>query len=323
MTSLLALLDSGTTRTRLRLWWQGVIWSGERRVGAKDVAAEGDNRRLRVAVAELLEEARQVADLEAIVASGMITSDVGLVVVPHLSTPAGLVELAQGVVIHDFPDLGRIHFIPGLKTLPPVLNASTLHLADVLRGEEVEVVGLWERLRLAEPVSFLHFGSHHKVVDCDADGHVLASRTALTGEALEALSRHTILASSVLPSEAPGELDPALWRAGLEAAQRHGFGRALFMVRLGQQLWGCSQAELRAFLVGALDSLTLPLLPHPPARLVLYGRSGSAAHLGGYLEGQGYTLTRVEPAEAEQAAASGAARVYELYRDGRARVATR
>lgn len=313
MASALALLDSGTTRTRLRLWREGVVWSGERRVGARDVATEGSNVRLRAAVAELLEEARGLADLEAVVASGMITSNVGLLEVPHLPTPAGLGELVRGVVAHDFPELGRIHFIPGLKTLPPVLDTSTLHLADVLRGEEVEVVGLWERLGLEEPATFLHFGSHHKAVDCDREGRILASRTALTGEALEALSRHTLLSSSVLPPEVPGELAHEFWRAGLEAAQGHGFGRALFMVRLGQQLWRRDPAEMRAFLVGALDSLTLPLLPSAPARLVLYGRSGSAGYLADYLAPRGYAVTQVEPPEAEGAAALGAARVYELF----------
>src|SRR5690606_18415736 len=96
-----AVVDSGTTTTRLRVWRGGTVtWSGSRAAGAKDTAVDGNTAKVEAALAELLEESE--ADLEAIVCSGMITSNMGLFELPHLPAPAGLDDLARGVKQHVF-----------------------------------------------------------------------------------------------------------------------------------------------------------------------------------------------------------------------------
>src|SRR5690606_26440020 len=84
-----AVVDSGTTTTRLRLWRGGAVtWSGSRAAGAKDTAVDGNTAKVEAALAELLEQCD--IEPEAIVCSGMITSNMGLFELPHLPAPAGL-----------------------------------------------------------------------------------------------------------------------------------------------------------------------------------------------------------------------------------------
>src|SRR5690606_28249736 len=100
------------------------------------------------------------------------------------------------------------------------------------------------------------------------------SRTALTGELLDLVRRHTVLAASLedAPPDAP---DPAWCAAGADAVARHGLARTLFGIRLLDQTRGATPAERYAFLLGALAADALPALlggnMEAGARLVLTG----------------------------------------------------
>lgn len=281
----LGLLDSGTTRTRLRLWdGQHVTWQGERWVGARDVARTGHPGPLIDALRDLVGQLPAHARPRQLVCSGMITSNVGLLEVPHVGVPAGAAEVACGLRTLEVPGLPPILMIPGIRT-PPGPGPDGWHAADVLRGEEVEVFGLRDVLGLGGPAEFLHLGSHHKLVQVDDRGRVTRTVTSLAGEALHALSRETILASSVPELGEQGTLDPDAWQDGLRAARRHGVGRALFLVRLGHQLGPLPRAAAGAFLHGVLAHLTLDVLRGSDSRvpLVLYGHDAQAHLLAGYL----------------------------------------
>ena len=275
---MLALIDSGTTRTRLRvvsgdeMMESGVHWAGELPTGARDVARSGSSAVLKDAVAALLRQARQHTPVTQVVCSGMITSNVGLLEVPHLPAPAGLIELGRGVQRADFPEFAApCYFIPGILTRPAPLTWETLHRADVLRGEEVEVLGLRELLGLGA-ASVLHLGSHPKRIELDDSGRLTGSRTVLSGELAAAVAEHTVLSGSVLPPEAWTDFDDAFWQRGLDAARAHGVGHALFMIRLGHLLLAASRADLSAYLLGVVSALTLELLtPAEEWPLVLYG----------------------------------------------------
>ena len=153
-------LDGGTTNTRARLVHDGrIIATARREIGVRDTVvsdrsptgeagrrgARGDRRSLRGAGALVADGARQV---ELIVASGMLTSEVGLVMVPHVEAPAGLDDLAGAVVVRTLPEIGPepIHFVPGLRT-PPDDGPDGWMYADVMRGEECETFGALTELR--------------------------------------------------------------------------------------------------------------------------------------------------------------------------------
>jgi len=319
-----AVVDSGTTRTRVRVWQGGAVtWTGDREAGARDTAIEGHTGRIRAALRELLAEARSAtgATPRAAICSGMITSNLGLHEVPHLPAPAGPDELAAGIVEVRFDDAADVPFafVPGVKTPPAARDVAGLETGDVLRGEEAEVVGLRDRLGIATAATYLHFGSHHKAVEVDADGRITASRTAITGELLAAITEHTILKSSTVPL-AGLDPDPAAVTAGARAAREHGVGRAAFLVRVGEHLAGIPREHMTAYLIGALAALDLPLLAggDTAAPIVLYGHGVFPGVLTQLLADGTRPIVRVDGATADLAAVVGAVALYERRAGGSA-----
>ena len=87
-------IDGGTTNTRCILWNSSRqrIDEQKREVGVRNTAIDGNNSKLKNAVKECLEQLLEdhsltYDNINHIIASGMITSDVGIVVVsaPHSS----------------------------------------------------------------------------------------------------------------------------------------------------------------------------------------------------------------------------------------------
>ncbi|MEX2542764.1 MAG: 2-dehydro-3-deoxygalactonokinase, partial [Trueperaceae bacterium] len=243
----------------------------------------------------------------AAVFSGMITSNLGLLEVPHLIAPVGPTELATAVRRRDFPEITPLpcYFIPGVRTSSQGDNLADL---DVLRGEEVEIMGLRSLLSITSDAVFLHYGSHHKAINVDAEGKILASKTSLTGELFSALSEHTMLKGSLESVEASAIVEEA-WRHGLADGKRVGVGRALFLVRVGEQIAGYSKSYMTSYLLGVLTLLDLSLLDEMKSRrLVLYGRGKLKHILAEYLHGRGLVeIVLVDDDTADVAAAIGAA----------------
>jgi len=313
-----AVVDSGTTTTRVRLWQGGhVTWSESRTAGAKDTAVDGNTSKVATALRELLDAAGSVATSapEAIICSGMITSNMGLFELPHLPAPAGPDDTARGMVQRVFPEISAtaLTFVPGVKTLPGPGGLAGLATGDVLRGEEAEIVGLREALGLEGHMVFLHLGSHHKAITVDGTGRIIASQTAITGELLAAITGRTILKSSVVPL-VDHDLNIGAARAGFAAAWETGFGRALFLVRIGEQLGGQTRQTMTSYLLGILAALDVPLLggDSQDTPVIVYGGGAFPQLLGELLPGEGFTDVRVVSHDvADQAAASGAVRLYE------------
>ena len=315
------VVDSGTTNTRVRLWHNHEITrTFTTEVGARNVAVSGSSEELQAALAHLIREARSAApaDVDAVICSGMITSNVGLLEIPHLAAPAGKTELAAGVVRRDLPKVTDLplYFVPGIKTLAEEFSWETLAEYDVMRGEEVECLGLQRLLQLASPASYFHCGSHHKLIGQDEQGRLSHSRTGITGELLSAVQEHTILKSSTQPISA-AQLQQDAWRAGLACAQHHGLARALFLVRVGEQLGQFGKGHMTSFMLGAMLSLDLRLLDQELAKqhpLVLYGKGFFPEMLHEYLTERGFNrVIRASHEQSEQAAVVGAVDVVHLH----------
>lgn len=320
------VVDAGTSRTRVRLWHQGsVVAEGSEAVGAKDVALAGDSAPIAEALARLVPavQSRHAATPCAVVCSGMITSNVGLVEVPHATAPVGLNELALRIERHAVPHVTElpVYFVPGVKTVAEERGWQALSRFDVMRGEEVEVAGLLATLNLEPPLAFFHCGSHHKLIEVGAATGskgpvVLRSATSITGELLAAVRERTILASS-LEDLAGLALDSEAVAAGVRHAGELGFGRAAFLVRVGQVIAGLSRAEATALLVGALTALDLQLIASelgPEQPLVLYGGGVFPGVLRDELEREGRRRVRlVDGPTSSGVATIGAVRLLETY----------
>jgi 2-dehydro-3-deoxygalactonokinase len=254
----IVVVDSGTTSTRVWVVEHGdVKASSSSRSGARDVVRTKDRSELLGRIRELADEALAAAGatweaVEAIVAFGMITSELGLEEVPHLEAPVGRRMLAAALVERRYGDAlpAPVHLVPGVRS-----GGEELELADFMRGEETEVAGLLALGEPDPPFLYISTGSHTKFVGVDREGRIDWSLTTLSGELLLALQRETILAE-LIDLEAP-PTDLAALEEGARFAERAGFSRALFGARLLNRMRGVSVAFCSDFLHGAVAGTDL------------------------------------------------------------------
>lgn len=256
------LIDCGTTNLRVTLVGEdgGVLAQSKRPGGVRHTAIDGHNGRLKQmlaeCIAETLGQAGQPADGSTVsrcVAYGMITSNVGLLEIPHLAAPASARALHEGMKTAQFPEVAPfpISFIPGVRNFGGAVTAENFSGMDMMRGEETEAVGLFELLRPARECVFILPGSHNKFVRMDAQGRILGCMTSISGELLDAVTHHTILADAVDRAFATAEDYEAelACRGALECAA-NGMGRAAFAGRILSQLGGVESVRLRSYLLG-------------------------------------------------------------------------
>jgi 2-dehydro-3-deoxygalactonokinase len=361
-------LDGGTTNTRARLLHgTRLVATARRAVGVRDTvldaphprparaatsAGPADRAGLVRAVREVVEEARRHLEREAragrdpadvdarpevirpeVLAAGMLSSEVGLVAVPHVLAPAGLDELARAAEFVSVPEVDDrpILVVPGVRT-PAAEGPDGWFEADVMRGEECETLGAHAALAVEGRIApgqgslFLWPGSHTKLVAVDAEGRIARSFTTLAGEILQAVAQHTLLAAS-LPAVLPDELDGDAAADGARAAARHGLGRAAFLVRIAALGRTLDERGRASFWIGAaVEADVMSLAGHPILELgrgvfvggrdplrALYTTGLARRHVG--------SVVPLELPLAEAASALGARAVAERRRvlDGAAR----
>lgn len=345
-------LDGGTTNTRARLLrGRQIVATARRSVGVRDnlqpetseppqagsdriplaIAAKGQRALLAQAIREVLDElllptshsadqasSGHALQPEYIAAAGMLSSEIGLVAVPHVEAPAGPDEVARGVSRNHIPAISElpIYFIPGIRT-PPGKGPDGWFAADVMRGEEVETWGAYAALReseeitAGEPQAFLWPGSHTKLVEVDGAGRIIRSHTSLAGEFLQVVAHHTLLAAS-LPGRLPDQVDRDAAEAGGRAVARDGLGRAAFLIRIADLTGALNAFERASFWIGAVVGSDVDSIARhsilAPGRPVWVGgreplRSLFATWLGRRHRG---TVTALSDALAESASSLGA-----------------
>lgn len=257
-------VDAGTTNTRAILFDEKKQMKAaeSRAVGVRNTAIDGSNQRLRAAVRECLEsllakENIGYGDVSMIIASGMITSNVGLVEIPHLTAPAGIRELAAGmqsVLLEDVCPL-PIHFIPGIKNTSDPITAENYESMDIMRGEETESIALISSLPSDRSILLVLPGSHTKFVSVSESGQITGCLTTLSGELLSVVTNNTIIADAVGHQFVQKETcDMDLLRAGYQNARKTGLGRACFSCRILSQFTDLPKEKLASYLLGVILS---------------------------------------------------------------------
>ncbi|MBE5807379.1 MAG: 2-dehydro-3-deoxygalactonokinase [Clostridiales bacterium] len=254
-------IDGGTTNTRAYLFDGAgkLLGEAKRTVGVRDTARDGDTWRLKHAVRDCLEALLSDNglcwdDVSDVLCSGMLTSNVGLVEIPHLTAPVSPADLARGarrVAVSDVCPL-PITFIPGVKNACGDVTDRSFEAMDMMRGEEVETFALLECTDTRGDRLIVLPGSHTKFVSVDAEGRIAGCLTTITGELLDAVTKHTILADAVarrFVSEA--EYDMGAMLTGFEAARRAGLGRACFSARILSTFSDKTPVWLSNYLMGA------------------------------------------------------------------------
>lgn len=254
-------VDCGTTNMRCRLF-DGENWIDEvkQKTGSRDAVAAGSTVCLENALKtciETLQKANGISedDVEVIVASGILASDIGICRIPHVAAPAGVLESGKAAKTVVFPRISRIpvFLIPGVKTLPgeDAGEEEKIEAWESMSGEECEVYGIVKQLGLTGDFVVTLPGSYNKIMDVDGTGRIVSIRTGMCGEFIEAISRHTILSHS-LPDPVIQQLIPERLVQGYDYCSRHGVSPTLIKARMVQLLGNWSEQEAANFFVGAI-----------------------------------------------------------------------
>ena len=257
-------IDSGTTNTRVFvIRGEHIMGKGYANVGVRNTAITGSitelQKGIKTAIGEALQSAKvQMSQIDFVVASGMITSELGLVNLPHLSTPVSLKKLALKVKKVIIPDIlaQPIHFIPGVKNNLKNLSMDNLNQADFMRGEEVQVFGALDVLGLKGPVIIIILSSHTKIIGINENNEITGSITTMSGQLFSAVKERTFLASS-LPKEnemasCKSDIDKAMILKGFEYATNFGLTRSLLMIRFMEILMRTTAVQRLYFLNGII-----------------------------------------------------------------------
>lgn len=258
-------LDCGTTNTRVHLVKGETLCDTVR----CSIGADGKDQlkaALREAIKTLLQRhSLTEEDVSAIVASGMITSELGLCPLTHLPLPADREALHHGMETRLFPEISSIPitFIRGVRA-----EGDDLSLSDVMRGEETELMGILHEG--GEDTLYVLPGSHSKLISTNRSGRITRFSTMLSGELFAAVSRHTILQKS-FSSASVTEFDRDALYNGFSYCREHGINEALFKVRILKNHFSASEAVCYGFLLGVILCGEAEAILKAPERTVVIG----------------------------------------------------
>lgn len=192
--------------------------------------------------------------------AGMIGSNRGWVETPYRSCPAGLHELAEG--LKRIPETNAA-IVPGLS----FAGGGSV---DVMRGEEVQLLGAVAAGLVSPDAPACHPGTHAKWVKLES-GRIATFRTVMTGEMFALLKKHSIIGSQLQAEIAPGPSFAAGVRRSLERCE---LTADLFQIRARGLIGGLSNEEAGAYASGLLIGADIR------TGLSFVGKGGAVALIG-------------------------------------------
>lgn len=208
---------------------------------------------LRAKIQALTQQVQQKLDRVPIVLSGMASSSIGLVEVPYKKAPF---DLFKSDLL--FQKIENTTILPNDLYVFGGLQTSE----DVMRGEEVQMIGL--RNLLPQKGLVLLPGTHSKHIIFEK-GVILAFKTFMTGEIFQLLKSYSILKNSVV-----GILEESLlltekstthyFEKGVADATKNHFFNALFHVRTNDILRKMPKKDNAAYLSGLVIGSELQTL---------------------------------------------------------------
>ncbi|MCX8476572.1 MAG: 2-dehydro-3-deoxygalactonokinase [Sphingomonas sp.] len=220
-------VDWGTTNRRVFLIDGGQVVRTERDdrgvTSVEDFAAEATAIRERF------------GDLPMLLA-GMVGSNIGWRPAPYVAAPAGVAELAAGLLRID----DRTAIVPGISTLAG-------GRADVMRGEEVQLLGAVAAGLVPADSLLAQPGTHCKWVEMQG-GRVMDFVTAMTGELFALLRKHGLLAAQLGGEVTLG----TAFREGVEEGKRRDLAASLFGIRAAKMLGQRDDVDAASYASGLL-----------------------------------------------------------------------
>ena len=206
-----------------------------------------------------VEEIRERLGDAPLLLAGMVGSNRGWKEAPYVAAPAGLDDLAGSLA---WPG-AREAIVPGVSYVGD-------GRADVMRGEEVQLLGA-VAAGLVDPDALVcHPGTHNKWAVL-RDGRIASFRTVMTGELFSLLKEHSILADLLKGEVEAGEVfrEAARFAIGHEAVPAE-----LFAVRARVLLGEARKEDAASWTSGLLigTDVRVGLAGAAAERVVIIGR---------------------------------------------------
>jgi 2-dehydro-3-deoxygalactonokinase len=152
----------------------------------------------------------------------------------------------------------------------PGLSHLTDESADVMRGEEVQILGAVAAGMVPDNCLICHPGTHNKWVNV-VKGRILGFRTVMTGEIFSLLKERSILADLLALPAATGEAFHSGVKRGLA---NDGLTAELFSVRARVLLDQARREDAASYTSGLLigADLRVGLRTAPEAEVIVMGR---------------------------------------------------
>ena len=229
--------------------------------------------------------------------AGMVGSNRGWIEAPYVACPAGIEDIAAHLV---WPEEKRTAIVPGVSLLDG-------EDADVMRGEEVQVLGALATGEVGRDALVCHPGTHNKWVRV-AGGRIQRFTTVMTGELFNLLKQHSILSGMIGGKVEPGV---AFERGVLRGLEGTIVTAELFKVRARVLLGQSPEAEAPSFASGLLigADLRAGLEGTSDEEVIVMGRPELTAL---YAEALRIAGRRSREMDGERAFIAGAKRIVEL-----------
>ncbi|RKL63388.1 hypothetical protein DXT63_06340 [Thermoanaerobacteraceae bacterium SP2] len=256
-----AYFDSGTSNSRLYLIKDGTIIDSIRKaVGSKDCSIARDNGILLKGLKEIYDELLEKnglcdGDINEIYASGMVTSPYGIKEVPHLDIPIDLNGLCKSIYAHyeEMFFKRNINLIRGLRDVPGK-NVTIENIFDVnsMRGEETEIFGILKYLgeKVKNKALAIFMPGSHTQITYVKNGQILDFVSTISGELFYAISRNTIISSSI--ETAMTEYDENMVRHAYNVLKKYGFNKAIYLINTMRIFDIADNFARTSFLEGAI-----------------------------------------------------------------------
>lgn len=184
-----------------------------------------------------------------IIVSGMASSSLGMEEIPYAHLPfATNGSLASVKVYENFNGSGS----------PLVLVSGVRSQEDVMRGEEAQLIGLFDlpetSIASASDAIFVFPGTHSKHIFVK-NGFIVDFQTFMTGEVFNILSEHSILKDSIIAGTLPGIAEPLnryAFKLGVEVSAASNLLHSIFTVRTCQLFEKFSKGQNYYYLSGML-----------------------------------------------------------------------
>lgn len=264
----LATIDCGTTNSRVYIVNEDaeILGKAAKKVGVRDTAIHGSNEVLKEGLKETfyqaLENAKsQLEDIKFVISSGMITSEIGLLEIPHLWAPVSMDDLANNIKkVHDisiFPVDIPIYFIRGIKNKydPKSATIKDVGFLDFMRGEEAQIAGILANYDIQPPVTIVILSSHTKFNSIDENRKVLGSITTVSGQIYEAIIKETSIGKSIKKDtdfDDSNYFDKDVVDSAYKWVSSSGFLRTMLMPRFLDTLLKTAWYERKLFVEAAI-----------------------------------------------------------------------